>query len=184
MWEGIKITYFAYRSHLHAYVHYLYFEEAIYKEKTLKSITIPGRMFPFSFSSFSFAVSVCSVAESLPSKYWQHCRSGRLFPQRLTLKEVGPHAGAALSHSTHRGMSVCSAQFLGKLRSANFASKQVLRHQMLSSTRARKRTRCSNPSQPSRSQCSLPPFMVPSFSHHTSCFPQSDAVLLHPLSAA
>lgn len=80
-------------------------------------------------------LNVCSVAESLATKYWHQCRSGRLFPQRFTLKEGGPHAGVALSHSTHKRRYACSAHFLGKLRSANFATKtgtkapDIIKHQ-------------------------------------------------------
>lgn len=57
------------------YVHYLYIEEAIYKEKTLQTVTTAERTkavgcFLFvipPFSSCAFAVTFCSVAEFLAS---------------------------------------------------------------------------------------------------------------------
>lgn len=168
--------------------HYLYFGEDIYKEKTLKNITIPGRMFPFSYSSISsctFTVSVCSVTESLPSKYWQQCRSGRLFPQRFTLEEAGSHAGAALSHATHRRIYLCSARFLGKLTSADFSIKTgtrapgVIKHQ----------SQEENSVLWSISAIQVPlqlttlhgAFLLPPHSLH---FSRLNAVLPHPLSVA
>lgn len=134
MWEGIQVIYFAYRSNLQNYVHYLYFEEEIYKEKTLQSTTTAEHyhsrkdkshwMFSFCYSSFLITClcSYCLLSGRIPSKCWQQCRSGGLFPQRFTLKEATPHAGVAFSHSTHRRSYACSAHFLGKLKSTNFAT--------------------------------------------------------------